>query len=599
MALFNLDNVALTHAEQVVLGLGYKFLPHTYHTENEIKLSISHSLAKLSRSMKLRMYFAYTESKMSPIPRLLNNSFMPPVNEDYITLVDNYIDGVRSTVNKARFLCKFTDIDSCLLRIIQKLKSRKDIIVKPADKNLGTVVMSVDHYHHLCMDILADANTYQIIDRSRCDFISNAWHSLEQVLNAHDALYNRKRDASGNLQLSKLARSLLQLRNSSMLQPAAHFYILPKVHKSPIVGRPIAASINTVTYFASKFLDRMLQPLMKKLPSICTSSRDVLRELTDLTVPNDCYIMCADVKNLYPSIPLDYGMRAVRKVLENYRYEEEQLDFLLDLLYWVLTNNYIKFDSQVYLQRSGTAMGTPVAVCYANIVLFHLEQKCLELNPLYYRRYIDDIFAIVESVTQGNRLVCIFNEQCSSIQLDGVSTGKSGVFLDLEISVQAYKLRFKLYQKPSNKYLYLHYKSAHSKQQLKNIIVQELKRYRLFCSDDGDFIEVVMKFFDRLQARGYPKDFLLPLFRNLPARSHLLEQLQHSTATKRSSSQEDKSPLVITLQIPSLCKPFPWHEALLIPEDLKNHERFQRAYGADREVTLGRRFFRHLGDFFR
>ena len=52
----------------------------------------------------------------------------------------------------------------------------------------------------------------------------------------------------------------------------------------------------------------------------------------------------------------------------------------VELLEWVLTNNFIVFGDTYWLQIKGTAMGTPVAVTFANIYLGMLEYA-LAHNP--------------------------------------------------------------------------------------------------------------------------------------------------------------------------------------------------------------------------
>jgi hypothetical protein len=76
-------------------------------------------------------------------------------------------------------------------------------------------------------------------------------------------------------------------------------------------------------------------------------------------------------------------------------------------------------------------MGTPVAVAYANLTLAYLEDRFMYTNGLeviYYRRYIDDIFAITTQEKDAKNLVELFNCQCKSIQLDAVTVGKTGIF---------------------------------------------------------------------------------------------------------------------------------------------------------------------------
>ena len=64
---------------------------------------------------------------------------------------------------------------------------------------------------------------------------------------------------------------------------------------------------------------------------------------------------------------------------------------------FVLKNNVFEFDTNVYQQISGTAIGTKFTPPYACIFMDQFETKFLEnqnLKPLVWFRYIDDIFFI-------------------------------------------------------------------------------------------------------------------------------------------------------------------------------------------------------------
>lgn len=119
-------------------------------------------------------------------------------------------------------------------------------------------------------------------------------------------------------------------------------------------------------------------------------------------------------------------------------------------------------------------MGTPVAVVYANIVLFYLEESCLNYQPILYMRFIDDLFVVVKDQQQAHDIVATFNSQCNNIKLDAITIGNEGVFLDLKLRVKDNRIVTSLYQKPTNKYLYIPPFSDHSKTLLKNIIINEI-----------------------------------------------------------------------------------------------------------------------------
>ena len=65
----------------------------------------------------------------------------------------------------------------------------------------------------------------------------------------------------------------------------------------------------------------------------------------------------------------------------------------MDLLHLCLTSTYCQYNGKHYKQLHGTAMGSPVSVVVAEIVMQNIEQQALatysETLPLW-PRYVDD-----------------------------------------------------------------------------------------------------------------------------------------------------------------------------------------------------------------
>jgi len=78
-----------------------------------------------------------------------------------------------------------------------------------------------------------------------------------------------------------------------------------------------------------------------------------------------------------------------------------EADDIMELLEFILTTTYFNFRDQIYRQKFGTAMGSPVSPLVANSFLEHLEQKLLataleDLKPKLWKRYVDDILEIAK-----------------------------------------------------------------------------------------------------------------------------------------------------------------------------------------------------------
>ena len=73
----------------------------------------------------------------------------------------------------------------------------------------------------------------------------------------------------------------------------------------------------------------------------------------------------------------------------------------------ILNNNNFQFNGNNYLQIFGTAMGQKMAPSYANIFMDKPETTLLSQapsSPLYYARFIDDIFTIFNNNFINNKI---------------------------------------------------------------------------------------------------------------------------------------------------------------------------------------------------
>jgi hypothetical protein len=586
-SVFNLSNIHLSSDQSIVLGLGLSFLPKYAWKPILIKESIISSI----NDFKNRIYRGIVYRGRTYIPNDIPSiSLRPPIssNEDWTKEVDKYINQCKQSVNDLQISSHISSVYKYLHAVIKSLKDNDQIIIKPADKNLGTCVMSKIDYIVMCMVHLSDPNTYQQVNSIP---YNQSYHDLAKILYEHKRLYisYKRKVGEEQPQYSYLAQSLSQLMNTPKLRPCK-FYCLPKVHKKTLAGRPIASSINTMTYHASKYLHNIFWPIVNRLQTICTSSLEFMLDIEDLYIPDGSVILTADVKSLYPSIPIEYGIMMFNNVLISLNLLPNDRSFLLDLLKWVLQNNFLEFNGNLYRQIKGTAMGTPVAVAYANIVLHGMERDIL-YDVVFYRRYVDDVFAIFRSQESAQQFINAFNSICSSIQFEECHIGDSGIFLDYQLSIHQNRLVSNLYQKPMNKYLYLPPTSAHKIHIMKSVIRREIFRYRLYCSNDSDFMKILVQFRIRLIDRGYQRTYLDPCFSNLPSRQQCLESIRE---IRKRKSVGKSIPLIITLKIPSMQSSIKLSEILRLPESLESLPEFAEAFPSKR-VVIGSQNLASIG----
>ena len=446
--------------------------------------------------------------------------------------------------------------------ILHNLKHNTQIIIKPADKNLGPTIMDRAWYIE-AGELFLNSNSYKPLQTFNINIIRNELIEIlissghinlklknTNFLNTEWCHKPLKRLCAEHFHsITSLARTLLQ----PFLYPdeiaVCPEYFLPKIHKltTPlprppplILGklpiRPICASITWPTYATSVFIDILLKPFMLKLPTYIKNSSCVIKLMETHRLPHNCAFLAADVDNLYPSIDINKALSAIEELLTKAAVPADQKLFIIKLTRWVLTNNILEFNDKLYLQIKGTAMGTPCAVVVACIFMGSVENKVLSLTtqinpkPLWTFRFIDDYLIICKTLEDCQVILNLLNTQDSSISLSGVISDHQAIFLDI-LLYKGHRFNHTgyidsdLYQKPINRFLYLPFNSHHAPHVSIGWVHSDISRIRLIVSDDRNFNNRIEQFHEQLAARGFPLEVLNKLFHFQPNRQNLIKKL--------------------------------------------------------------------------
>jgi hypothetical protein len=117
-------------------------------------------------------------------------------------------------------------------------------------------------------------------------------------------------------------------------------------------------------------------------------------------LPPDTLIVTIDVVGLYTNIPHEEVPISIREALQEFSAPEAPpFHLLVKIINHVLENNVFSFDQQVYRQKFGTAMGTPMAPSIANIFMYWLEKNLLASCPwpidfTTWKRAVDNIMLL-------------------------------------------------------------------------------------------------------------------------------------------------------------------------------------------------------------
>lgn len=121
-----------------------------------------------------------------------------------------------------------------------------------------------------------------------------------------------------------------------------------------------------------------------------------------MSIPAASLVLSFDVISLYTNIPHDELRVTLQEIFDFREHLHPPTHFLLDLVNFLMENNYFRYDHKYYLQIKGVVMGSAFAPHEANLFMDRFEQQHIlnpQVNPFYehlahYHCYIDDIFCI-------------------------------------------------------------------------------------------------------------------------------------------------------------------------------------------------------------
>ena len=491
-----------------LLSKGLQFVPSPSDFNGTDKIELYTNILEFNRRLRLKLFFQNREdtTPRTPNPFRESSGWTPPVG--YNTQFERFVncvtqDALDHTPAKVR-----PNLTRQQKSAIKSLKENPDITIKPADKGGAIVIWNTTDYVKEATRQLSRRDHYEVL-------LSDPTNKYCKEITG---LIKTSRD-SGNMSAQD-AKYLLSF------QPRlATFYMLPKIHKKDVPGRPIVSACGCPTERISAYVDYHLKPLVEKTTSYIKDSTDFLNKLTELNIPTDAILCTLDVSSLYTNIPHTEGLRACYTALDSRQEPDPPTWLLVQLLEKVLKLNAFDFNGKVYHQTQGTSMGTKCAPNYANLFMAQLESELLEQChtplPLIWLRFIDDIFMVwVHSLDELHEFLEYVNDFHQTIKFTVEQSMQEIHFLDITI----YKddtglIQTRLYSKPTDAHLYLHYSSGHHKSTKEAIPYSQALRARRICSTDLDFHSALDNMMEHFLKRGYPRRILAAAFNK--ASSHL------------------------------------------------------------------------------
>ena len=419
-SIFNLSNRILNEREKQVLSLGLHFSIPFYKLN-----SLNHSIA--------------FERLIYVIQKTSNEFFNQNLSLNYVV---NSVRNIGKFCYRLAYKSKNKIVSPVFnksdIDILKNLGKDNDILITKPDKGRGVVILDREEYVQKCLALLNDNSIFKKVDGDILSIIIKLEDKLNRILK------KIKNDIG-----EKIYNDLFV----SGSQPGI-MYCLPKIHKIGNPFRPIISSINSTGYKLAKFLIPMISPLTKNSYSIDNSAKFV-QEITSMTFPTGFTMASFDVTSLFTNVPLKETNEIIINKYNPASFYNIPSSIIDKLLKFATSESVFIFNSSLYSQIDGVAMGSPLSLTYANTFMSYNEEiwlnECpISFKPILYKRYIDDTFLIFRESSHVNKFLKYLNSKHKKNQFTCDQENNSKLnFLDIELFKTNNKITTSIYRKPT------------------------------------------------------------------------------------------------------------------------------------------------------
>ena len=311
--------------------------------------------------------------------------------EKKVEVYPNLKDSLIGEGSKVRGIYRSKLLSRKLFRAARDLRDDERIIVKRADKSSIYVIMDRKEYTEKLNGLLSDKNKFEKISKDPTDGLKAKVNRLITSTNA----------VIGQIHFTKIVGEYAP----------GYAYGSVKTHKPNNPLRPIISQVSTPTYKLAKKLNDILQPYVPTGHSIKS-----IEEFVDILRTNRPSGMLAsiDVESLFTNVPVRETIQIILdKVYDNRDTDLPPLQLprgtLEKLLLACTTESPFRGpDGQLYRQKDGIAMGSPLGPLFASFYMSEVEARTFgnkNIVPHIYCRFVDDIFVDVKDQEQLNALI--------------------------------------------------------------------------------------------------------------------------------------------------------------------------------------------------
>ena len=186
---------------------------------------------------------------------------------------------------------------------------------------------------------------------------------------------------------------------------------------------------------------------------------------------------------------------------------------ITEMLSLTTKESIILFDMTFYTQVDGVAMGSPLGPSLANAFLCHHETKWLndcpeKFKPVFYKRYVDDIFVLFKRPEHVKPFVDYMNSKHKNINFSFETEKDCQMpFLDVNVFRENGKFVTNVYRKETFTGVYTNFSSFIPLEHKFGLVYTLLHRCFCFVSDMSKFHFEIEKLKEILLSNGYSNNF--------------------------------------------------------------------------------------------
>jgi len=273
----------------------------SFERKLQIKLHFDIQAEKLNKLDRNSQPSTGTESNKTTIePIKIASSWYPPKpNSDISAFCNRLKFEVKNISNRHK---NTPNISRNEMKALHRLRNNKEIIIKPADKGGGIVIMNKTDYVEKVFTHLQSNSTYIHVSVTEESIKKN------ELMLKYRTLINELKP----FLTKKQSNWLYDVNNDPGI-----IYGLPKIHKNGTPIRPIISQCHSLTNKLHTYLQQLLKIGESQISNLIKDTTDFLNKIKkyDDQIANETLLVTLDVESLYTSIPLDLG---IELIIEHY-----------------------------------------------------------------------------------------------------------------------------------------------------------------------------------------------------------------------------------------------------------------------------------------